>query len=85
MNFIPKRDVTQMLNVGPNLCLADTQAYILAMETLGEKAYRKKRNREAVKVLLMSVSMLIKEWDNKLFVLFEFGNQTATAYAWAYI
>lgn len=33
----------------------------------------------------MSISMLIKERDNKLFVLFEFSNQTATAYVWAYI
>jgi len=51
------------------------------METLAEKPNRKKRNREAVKVLLTSINMLIKQWDNKLFVLFECSNQIATAYA----
>lgn len=50
-----------MLPVAPNLCLTDTQVYILAMETLAEKAYGKKRNREADKVLLTAISMLIKE------------------------
>lgn len=50
-----------MLNVGLNLCLTDVQAYVLAMQTLSEKAGRKKRNREAVKVLLMSISTLIEE------------------------
>lgn len=69
-----------MLNVGLNLCLTDVQAYVLAMETLTEKAGRKKRNREAAKVLLISISTLIEEYNNKLFVLFEFSNQTATAY-----
>lgn len=34
VNFIPKRDVMQMLNVDPNLCRADVQAYILVMETV---------------------------------------------------
>lgn len=73
-----------MLNVGPNLCLTDVQVYVLAVETLSKKSPRDERNKEAVKVLLMSISMLIEEYDNKLFVLFEFS-RLLQAYVRAYI
>lgn len=54
-----------MLNAGLDLCLFGVQPYMQPWK-LSEKAYSQERNRKAVKVLLASISMLIKEWDKKL-------------------
>lgn len=55
-----------MLNVGLELYLAHGQAYIQPWKE-SEKANSKERNRKAAQVLLTSFSVVIKQWDKKLF------------------